>query len=294
MPPERCADWLRPDFNTPASGASSHPGAVGALMSTRAGGVSRAPFDSMNLGSAVGDDPPAVAQNRTRFAQAMNAVPVFMRQVHGARVVRLTQADARPGAPTLDADGCVTTERGLACVIQVADCLPVLFAAPNARAVGAAHAGWRGLAAGVLQNTLAQLCAAAGCDAAEVRAWLGPCIGPRQFQVGSMVLDAFGAGGAGVADGADGPWVGLGGERFVPQSDGKWLADLAGLAADVLRAQGVRHIGGPSLNAAPSPAECADSSASACTVENASRFFSFRRDGATGRMAAAIWLNRSD
>jgi polyphenol oxidase len=230
---------------------------VGALMSTRAGGISVAPFDSLNLGRSAGDERAAVNENRRRFAAALDgARPVWMSQVHGARVLRLPAA-----AGLLEADAAITTAPGIACAVMVADCLPVLFAAPQGRGIGAAHAGWRGLAGGVLEATVAALCEAAACAPRELQAWLGPCIGPRQFEVGADVVAAFG----------DGP-------RFVarPRPDGtmRWLADLPGLARERLQAAGVVQISGGTW----------------CTVEDASRFFSFRRDGVTGRMAAAVWL----
>jgi YfiH family protein len=182
-------------------------------MSTREGGLSDGPFASMNLGTAVGDVAERVAANRARFAAACGAAPVFLRQVHGTRVVRIGAADALPEAPRHDADASVTTEPGLACTVQVADCLPVLFAAPDGRGVAAAHAGWRGLAAGVLDATIADLCEAAGCRPRDLDAWLGVCIGPRAFEVGADVLEAFG-----VARPA--------GPSVRPDAAGKWLADL--------------------------------------------------------------------
>lgn len=255
------ADWLRPDWQ--AEG-------VGALMTTRQGGVSRAPFDSLNLRSAVGDAPAAVAENQRRVADAIGAVPVYLNQVHGATVVRLTSADLPPRAPIHTADGSVTTEAGIACAAQVADCLPVLFAAPGGRAVGAAHAGWRGLAAGVLEATLAQVCDAAQCRPDQVHAWLGACIGPAQFEVGADVLEAFGVSAASAVSNRS--------PRFVanPEAGGqpKWFADLPSLARDRLAAAGLRAIGGGRW----------------CTVSDASRFFSFRRDRVTGRMAALVWI----
>ena len=234
-------------------------GRTGALMSTRAGGVSEAPFDSLNFGRSAGDAPAAVDENRRRFAASLDgARPLWMSQVHGTRVLRLpVDGGAAPPA----ADAAITTEPGIACTVMVADCLPVLFAAPSGRGVGAAHAGWRGLAGGVLEASVASLCQAAACAPLELQAWLGPCIGPRQFEVGADVVEAFG-----------------GGSRFVPRPrpDGamRWLADVPGLARDRLRAVGVTQITGGTW----------------CTVEDASRFFSFRRDGVTGRMAAAVWL----
>jgi YfiH family protein len=241
-------EWLVPEW--PVAG-------IGALMTTRQGGSSAAPFDSLNLKPGIGDDDAAVARNQARFTEALGgARPVWLRQVHGARVVRLTAADL--GAPMHDADASLTTERGIACTVQVADCLPVLFAAPGG--VAAAHAGWRGLAGGVLEATVAALREATGED--EVHAWLGACIGPAHFEVGDDVLQAFGAG-PGQADPA----------RFRPDRPGKWLADLPQLARDRLQACAVRSIGGGAW----------------CTVADASRFFSFRRDRVTGRMAAAVW-----
>lgn len=242
-------DWLIPDWQAPG---------VGAVMSTRRGGFSAAPFNSMNLREGLGDDASAVHRNQCLLADAIGSTPVYLHQVHGARVVRLSAADAQPGAPVHEADGCVTTERGVVCAVQVADCLPVLLAAPGG--VAAAHAGWRGLACGVLDATLAALCEAAGCAPAQVQAWLGACIGPQHFEVGADVLAAFGAPAAGS-------------RRFRPRTAGKWMADLAGLARDRLQGLGVTRLSGGHW----------------CTVEDASRFFSYRRDGVTGRMAALVW-----
>jgi polyphenol oxidase len=233
---------------------------VGALMTTRAGGVSVGPFTSLNLGRAAGDDAASVIENRRRFEAAMGVPTRYLSQVHGARVVRLSHAEQG----LYEADAAFTTEPGLACTVLVADCLPVLFAAPGTRGVGAAHAGWRGLAGGVLEATVAALADAAGCAPRELVAWLGPCIGPRRFEVGADVLDAFGAAAA---------------ARFMPRPrpDGspRWLADLPGLARDRLSAAGVTLVYGGTW----------------CTVEDASAFFSFRRDGVTGRMAAAVWID---
>jgi YfiH family protein len=248
------ADWLRPDWQAPG---------IGALMTTRAGGVSRGRYASMNVGMAVGDDPAAVAENRARLAAALGAAPVFLAQQHGTRVVQIGAADLDTAPQAADAS--ITTEPGIACVIQVADCLPVLLAAPGRRAVGAAHAGWRGLCAGVLEATLQALCAATGCRPREVEAWIGPGIGPRRFEVGPDVLQAFAAAG----DAADA-------ERFRPLGGDKWLADLPRLARDRLQRGGVRRIGGGTW----------------CTASDTSRFFSFRRDGVTGRMAAVVWIER--
>jgi len=249
--------WLIPDWQVPG---------VGALMTTRHGGVSVAPFDSLNLREGLGDDPLAVQRNRLVLAQAMRAMPVYINQVHGAAVVRLVGADAAPDAPTHTGDASLTTEHGVACAIQVADCLPVLFAAPHGLAVAAAHAGWRGLALGVLEATLRAVCAAADCEPGEVQVWLGACIGAQEFEVGKDVLEAFGV-----------STLGAGSARFVTKGAGKWRADLAGLARDRLGACGVRIIGGGRW----------------CTVSDPSRFFSYRRDRVTGRMVAAVWIERA-
>ena len=252
------AGWLRPRWPRPEALGSR----VGALMTTRQGGCSAAPFDSLNLRDGLGDDDNAAGRNRQTVARAIGASPVYLHQVHGCEVVRLWESDACAGAAAHEADASVTDAPGLACAVQVADCLPVLFAAPGGHAVGAAHAGWRGLAAGVLEATLVRVGELAGCAPREVQAWLGPCIGPQAFEVGADVLEAFG----------DSPLRRS--RRFVAKREGKWLADLPGLARDRLHAAGVEAIGGEA----------------SCTVGDASRFFSFRRDGRTGRMAGLVWI----
>ncbi|WP_418320453.1 peptidoglycan editing factor PgeF [Piscinibacter sakaiensis] len=249
-------DWLRPQWQQAG---------VDALMTSRNGGVGKPPFDSFNLRRGIGDDDDgAVAANLQTLRALMPAEPVWLDQVHGNRVVRLTAADAQPGRAQPQADASVCTEPGIACVVQVADCLPVLMAA-GGRGVAAAHAGWRGLAGGVLEATITALCEAADCRPGDIEAWLGACIGPQQFEVGADVLAAFGAD----AEDRRGRFRPRG-----PAAPGKWLADLPGLAEDRLRAAGVGRI----------------SSAGLCTVESSSRFFSYRRDRVTGRMAAGIWL----
>ena len=255
QPMKARADWIVPE-NLPVG--------VGAVVTTRAGGVSVSPWDSMNVGTAVGDDPRSVRENRRRLADAMRATPVFMRQVHGINVADLDAGgmDAEP-----QADAAVCSTPGIACTVQIADCLPVLLAAPAARGVAAAHAGWRGLAGGVIEAAVHALCERAGCAPRELWAWLGPSIGPSCFEVGRDVLEAFRAD----VQRAD-PM------RFrATGTDGdapKWLANLPQLARDRLGALGVGPIGGGRW----------------CTVLDRSRFFSFRRDRVTGRMVAAIWL----
>lgn len=270
-------DWLMPDWPAPSR--------VRALCTTRSGGVSAPPFDSFNLGRYVSDDPAAVQANwatlqRTLGSSGAPVRAVYLRQVHGTAVQPL-DAHTPDG---LDADACTTQAAGVACIVMAADCLPVLFTNRDGTRVTAAHAGWRGLAGGVLEAALQSFCAAAQVDKAQaaikneaqtssqdVMAWLGPCIGPAAFEVGSEVRAAFCAADPSAA------------AHFRPHgSAGKFMADLAALARQRLRAQGVTALYGN------------DSSPGWCTVANASRFFSYRRDnavlGGSGRMAACIWL----
>jgi hypothetical protein len=214
----------------------------------------------LNVGAHVEDDPEAVAENRRRIAAAFDlpTEPAWLAQLHADRVVRLR---ATPD-PDLGADAVVTAEVGRVCVIMVADCLPVLFAARDGSVVGAAHAGWRGLAAGVLERTVAEL----GVPPAQLLAWLGPCIGPANFEVGPEVREALTAGGTGGAAGAE--------AAFVPNSRGRWQCDLAALARLRLTGLGVTQVYGEGW----------------CTFADAENFFSYRRDGQSGRMAALIWL----
>ena len=250
--------WIVPDWPAPEG--------VQAVCTTRAGGVSTGPYASLNLGDHVGDDATAVAQNRRVFAAALDAHPVFMRQVHGTCVAALDAAT--PDA--VEADACVTTVAGVACTIMVADCRPVWLATSDGGAVAAAHAGWRGLSGtrgeGALEAACRALWTAGAGSPAETIAWLGPSIGPEAFEVGSEVKAAFEAADAGAA------------ALFRAHGDGKWLADLPGLARQRLAALGVTRVFGN------------DGSTGWCTVANPSRFFSHRRDrGVSGRFAAAIW-----
>jgi YfiH family protein len=251
-------DWLVPDWPAPAH--------VQALFTTRMGGVSAAPFASFNLGDHVRDDPVAVAANRQRLADALLARPVFLQQVHGTAVASL---DAQTPDGTV-ADACVSTQPGVACTVMVADCLPVLFTDTAGTVVAAAHAGWRGLAAGVLESCLERMARHRPSDA-EVLAWLGPCIGPQAFEVGEEVRTAF------VAWRSDA----AGCFEALP-STGKYLANLPQLARLRLQALGVNRLYGN------------DGTPPWCTVTQSSRFFSHRRDavrlGSTGRMAACIWI----
>ena len=270
-------DWLIPDWPAPAG--------VKAVFTTRSGGCSSVPWDSLNLGDHVGDKPQNVDANRAALQKVISTKAVFLRQIHGLSVEHL-------GHATFDgtvADACITTESGLACTIMVADCLPVLLTNVDGTVVAAAHAGWRGLAGtdgkGILEacfsafqvsnRSIAQ--SLKGQEAPEIIAWLGPCIGPTAFEVGAEVKAAFEAGQPDAA------------QFFKATTQDKYLADLTGLARARLRSLGITQIYG------------SDSSAAWCTVGNPSRFFSHRRDAGavtsggngfntTGRMAACIWL----
>jgi YfiH family protein len=263
-----------PDWSLPAH--------VQAFMTVRAGGVSRPPFDALNLGDHVGDDPLAVAENRRRLCARLGIQTAFLRQVHGEAVQHLTTSTV--DSPNLVADIALSTAPRVAATIMVADCLPLLFAHQRLPVVAAAHAGWRGLAgagtkrgadgAGVIAQTINAIAATTGqslSDAArELTVWLGPAIGPDAFEVGEDVRAAF----LNRTPGDD--------DAFVPRSTpGKYLADLPLIARRKLRALGVTTICGN------------DSSAAWCTVSQANLYFSHRRDqniGGSGRLAALIWL----
>lgn len=257
------ADWLRPDWPAPPN--------VRALCTTRNGGVSAPPYDSLNLGSHVGDDAQKVARNRVLLQEALGAKPVFLNQVHGTDMVALAH-NTPDGA---SADGAFTRERGLACTIMVADCLPVLLCDVSGKQVAAVHAGWRGLAGeggvGVLEQVLKRFEPLAPVkyngDAIEMVAWLGPCIGPDAFEVGADVVAAFTQTYTQAA------------ACFKPLGGDKWLADLPGLARQRLAALGVTRVFGN------------DGSKPWCTVGQPLRFFSHRRDRVSGRQAACIWLD---
>ncbi len=234
---------------------------VSYFCTTRAGGVGVAPHDTLNLGLRAEDNPEAVAENRRRVRAAVSADPLWLRQVHGSEVVDADAPDA-PAEPAVDAS--VTAQPGRVLAVMVADCLPVVIADAHGTVLGAAHAGWRGLAGGVLENTL-QAMRAKAPQASGWRAWVGPGIGPQHFEVGQDVLNAFIAEDPATA------------RFFAPRPGlaGKWLADLAGLADFRLRRAGVQEV----------------SLSGECTVTRKDRYFSYRRDGVTGRMALLAWLN---
>lgn len=243
-----------PDWPAPAS--------VGAAVTGRDGGVSEGPFASFNLARHVGDSPARVEENRARLQAALGPLPPrlgWLEQVHGTRVVSHPgRFDTPPRA-----DAAWTDRPGEACVVLTADCLPVLFCDQAGTRVAAAHAGWRGLAAGVLEATLAQF-----PDVTHVLAWLGPAIGPEAFEVGPEVREAF------VAEEISA----CGAFRPSPSRPGHFLADLYQLARQRLEAAGVAAVHGGGR----------------CTFSEPDRFYSYRRDGVTGRMASLVFLRVGD
>ena len=242
-------DWIQPAWPAPPQ--------VRALSTTRTGGVSIGPFASLNLGDHVGDRPGAVAENRRRLAEAagLPGVPAWLRQVHGTRVVTVTP-DSPPGA---EADAATAFRAGAVCAVLTADCLPVLFTCRRGRRVAAAHAGWRGLAGGVLEAVISCM----GEDPAELMAWIGPGIGPSAFEVGPEVREAFVRQETACN------------RHFTAGHGDRWFADLPGLTRHRLERAGVRSVFGGNH----------------CTFSDAEHFFSYRRDGRCGRMATLIWIS---
>lgn len=248
------------------------PDSVGAFVTTRVGGVSRGPYGldgghsgGLNLGLRCGDRIDAVAVNRSRLRSIVPADPVWLNQVHGADVYEVGPRSAGDSAPRREepsADAAVTARQQTVLAVLCADCLPVLFSDAAGRRIGAAHAGWRGLATGVLESTITALRALPG-DTDEWVAWLGPAIGPEAFEVGEDVLEAFRA--------TDAQSIGC---FKRGQKPGKWFADIFELARGRLRAAGVRQIGGGGQ----------------CTVSLSAHYYSHRRDRISGRQAALIWI----
>jgi len=236
-------DWIKADWPAPPN--------VRTLSTTRSGGVSRGPWRSLNLGMRCGDAPSHVEHNRTRLNDLLPASAHWLRQVHGTSVVRHSGGFS----DEMEGDALVSFEPGRVCVVLTADCLPVMFCNRSGDRVGIAHAGWRGLAGGILEATIEAL----DEDPPEVMAWLGPAIGPQAYEVGSEVAAAFPA---------EFP------AGFTPHRD-RYLMDLFALARLKLAAAGVHSVHGGGI----------------CTMSDPARFFSFRRDGVTGRMASLVWLD---
>jgi YfiH family protein len=241
--------WIVPDWPAPPS--------VRALITTRAGGVSRGAYAGMNLGMRAGDAVEDVARNRARLRQALPAEPLWLRQVHGTSVV---EADGMHGSP--EADAAVARRPGTVCAVLSADCLPLLFCDEEGSLAAAVHAGWRGLSCGVIEHTLRVI----DRPPAALLAYLGPAIGPAAYEVGAEVREAFAA-----ADRGGDAETGV---AFTPGKPGKFHADLYALARRRLARSGVVRIYGGGY----------------CTYTERERFYSYRRDGATGRMASLIWI----
>lgn len=250
--------WLRADWPAPPR--------VQALTTLRYGaGVSEPPFDTFNLGNryaASGDDAATVERNRIELVERarLPSIPHWLRQVHGCGVERVEAplASPRTASDEPEADSAVTSVPGAVLAILTADCLPVVLAAADGRELGAAHAGWRGLAAGVLEATVAAM----RTPPTRLRAWLGPAAGPAAYEIGAEVFEAFTAGDAGAAT------------AFVPTRPGHWRVDLFALARRRLAAAGVTDVHGGGL----------------CTISDPRRFYSHRRDGRSGRLATLAWI----
>lgn len=251
----KTSDFITPDWPAPAN--------IHALQTTRQGGISLAPYDSLNLGSHVQDDPIHVAHNRQLLSQFVPSEPVWLNQVHGINVVDAANTDCVPNA-----DASFTTRHNAVCVTMTADCLPILLCDKAGTVVASVHAGWRSLCDGVIEATVQKMPA----DTDQLMAWLGPAIGPLAFEVGSEVRAQF------LAKDAQAEIA------FKPQlasesnSGDKWLADIYTLAAQRLNNIGVKQIYGGGQQE------------TFCTFTDEQRFFSFRRDNLTGRMATLIWI----
>ncbi|NWG38775.1 MAG: peptidoglycan editing factor PgeF [Hydrogenophilaceae bacterium] len=225
---------------------------VHSMVTTRMGGISQPPFDSFNLAGHVGDVPEFVAANRALLRKHCPAEPMWLNQVHGNIVALADDIDS-----LVDADASVSFKPGTVCVVLTADCLPVLFCDRKGTRVAAAHAGWRGLAAGVLEASINAM----QCEPCDILAWMGPAIGQKAFEVGDDVRDVF------IRDLAESE------AAFLPAQPGKWVADIYQLARLRMKRAGVVNVYGDGF----------------CTYTDSKRFFSFRREGKTGRMATLIW-----
>lgn len=251
--------FLHPQWQAPQS--------VKTLVSTRVGGVSQQPFGTLNLGDHVGDLASNVLLNRAIFSKALPTEPLWLKQTHSTVVSTPHSRQLSPGMP-FQADAAVSNIPNEVLVIMTADCLPILFTNSSGTVVGAAHAGWRGLCAGVLENTIAELLIISeDKNPADLLAWLGPAIGPEAFEVGEDVVTAFTDSGFSIPSNAFKP---------IPNKAGKFLTDIYQLARGRLKASGIETISGGQY----------------CTVRDQEHFFSYRRDGQTGRFASAIWISK--
>lgn len=254
-------NFIQPDWPAPAN--------VKALQTTRSGGVSKAPYHSLNLGMHVGDDPLAVSHNRQLLSPYLPSEPVWVNQVHGVDVI-----DAATSTCLQNADASFTTKPNVVCVTMTADCLPVLLCDKQGTVVAAVHAGWRGLCDGVIEAAVKKM----QVRPAEILVWLGPAIGPDAFEVGDDVRQQFMAKDANAAS-AFKPVVGV---------SGKWLCNMYAIARQRLQAIGITQVYG----AGGYFSDAENQREYFCTYTDAARFFSFRRDNVTGRMASLIWLEK--
>ncbi|NQW70412.1 MAG: peptidoglycan editing factor PgeF [Betaproteobacteria bacterium] len=252
-------NFIKLDWDTPPQ--------IHALMSTRLGGVSQPPYDTFNLAEHVGDKPEYVAQNRRLLRAHLPSEPLWLKQIHSSIVSIPTLRTNQPNLPIV-ADAIVTTKSDEVLVIMTADCLPVLFAANDGSVIGAAHAGWRGLSSGVLENTVdAMLSLSPHLSSTELLAYMGPAIGPSIYEVGEDVFETF-------QESSIKPNE----NDFVaiPNKNGKYLVNLYSLAKARLKLMGINRVDG----------------GGSCTYLDQDRFFSYRRDGTTGRFACFIWIEK--
>lgn len=241
--------WLQPDWPAPTN--------IRALTTLRMGGVSLPPYASLNLGDHVDDDPKAVSENRQRLQQLkLPSDPLWLKQTHSTRVVDASTYQGQ--TDSLEADASYSTSPGLVCAVMTADCLPVLICNRQGTQVAAVHAGWRGLAAGIIEAAIKQFPG----NHADLLIWLGPAIGPAAYEVGNDVRVAF------LQQSPEAE------QAFKPSNENKWYMDIYSLARQRLAGMGVRHIYGGEY----------------CTYTDQDRFYSYRRDGITGRMASLIWM----
>jgi len=245
MPDSTGIELIRPDWQAPAN--------VLAFTSTRKGGCSDAPWDGLNLGTTCGDDPRSIRQNRQLLRSLLPSEPHWLAQVHGNRVINREES----GVLLPKADAITSRRSGQVCAVLSADCLPVLFCNRDGTRIAAAHAGWRGLAAGILEATVSAL----DCDPCDLMAWLGPAIGPSAFEVGHDVHDTF-------------MTLNIENSTAFKTHGDRWLADLYELARLTLAKAGIEQVSGGQY----------------CTFSDSDRFYSYRRDHVTGRMASVIWL----
>ena len=249
--------WIRPEWSTSPK--------VHSLISTRLGGVSEPPYDSLNLGSHVGDIPERVAKNRSLVNSNVPSDPIWLQQIHSTLVSTPAQRMNSVSGPII-ADAAITDVPNEVLAILTADCLPVLFAAKDGSIIGAAHAGWKGLCAGVLENTVSEmLLVRPQLKSSDLLAYMGPAIGPKAYEVGEDVYNSFASSSVGIKEGDF---------QEVPHKKGKYLANLYSLAKNRLNALGINHIDGGQM----------------CTFYESELFYSYRRDGVTGRFASLIWI----